>query len=66
MFDRRRRLAAKHQKLEAAIAEEMARQHPDRLRLQALKRRKLRIKDELRASEGLLATLCRPGPPATA
>jgi len=40
-------LAEKHRKLEEAIAEENARPLPDELKLHALKREKLRLKDEM-------------------
>lgn len=48
-------LAAKHANLEKAIEDEVNRPAPDCLSLSDLKRRKLRIKDEitrLRATEG--------------
>ncbi|WP_118857083.1 YdcH family protein [Sphingomonas mesophila] len=40
-------LEAKHAQLEAQIDEEEHRPHPDDIRLHALKKEKLRIKDEL-------------------
>ena len=40
-------LKTQHQELEAAIDQELARPSPDDLRLNELKRQKLRIKDEL-------------------
>jgi hypothetical protein len=40
-------LKARHQALEAAIAEENAHSHPDEVRLHTLKKQKLRIKDEI-------------------
>lgn len=40
-------LSARHAELEAEIHEEMKRPQPDTGRLQALKRQKLRIKEEL-------------------
>ena len=40
-------LKAKHHALEEKIQEEEARPHPDEITLHALKREKLRIKDEI-------------------
>ncbi len=40
-------LRTEHQNLEQQIVEENLRPHPDELRIQALKRQKLRIKDEI-------------------
>lgn len=42
-------LSARHAELEAEIQEEMKRPQPDTVRLQALKKQKLRIKEELAA-----------------
>jgi hypothetical protein len=40
-------LSARHAELEAEIQEEMKRPRPDTVRVQALKKQKLRIKEEL-------------------
>ena len=40
-------LRNEHHNLEQQIVEENLRPHPDELRIQALKRQKLRIKDEI-------------------
>ena len=40
-------LRTEHQSLEQQIVEENLRPHPDELRIQELKRQKLRIKDEI-------------------
>lgn len=40
-------LRSKHASLETAIDQENMRPHPDELKLQELKREKLRIKDEI-------------------
>ncbi|MCC7016682.1 MAG: YdcH family protein [Rhodospirillales bacterium] len=40
-------LKARHQALESAIAEENAHSHPDEVRINTLKKQKLRIKDEI-------------------
>ena len=40
-------LRTEHQNLEQQIVEENLRPHPDELRIQELKRQKLRIKDEI-------------------
>lgn len=46
---RLRELGARHQSLEKAIQDEMRRPSSDDLRLQELKRQKLKLKDELEA-----------------
>ena len=51
MLSRRLSLEARHRELEAEIAEEASRPMPDDLRLSALKRQKLPIKDTLFALE---------------
>ena len=48
---RKEALKAKHQSLELAIEKEESRPHPDDTELHALKKEKLRIKDEI---EGLV------------
>lgn len=45
-------LAEKHRRLEQAIEEENSRPHPDDIRLHALKREKLRLKDEMARLRG--------------
>ena len=50
-------LRARRARLEAEIAEEVRRPAPDALRLQTLKRRRLKAKDEM---AGVLRTLSRP------
>ena len=45
-------LKSKHQALEAAIEEENNRPHPDDLHVADLKKKKLRIKDELASLTG--------------
>jgi len=47
MTDRFFRLLQRHQRLDEALRLEIQRPLPDQLRLQALKRLKLRIKDQL-------------------
>ncbi len=49
MLSRRTSLETRHQVLEAEIASEASRPNPDQLRMSALKRQKLLIKDELSA-----------------
>ena len=46
---RLRELGARHQSLEKAIQDELRRPSTDDLRLQELKRQKLKLKDELEA-----------------
>jgi hypothetical protein len=46
---RLRELGARHQSLEKAIQDEMRRPSSDDLKLQELKRQKLKLKDELEA-----------------
>jgi hypothetical protein len=46
---RLRELGARHQSLEKAIQDELRRPSADDLRLQELKRQKLKLKDELEA-----------------
>jgi len=45
--DRIEALKVKHRDLEAAIEEEESRPHPDDFHITSLKKKKLRIKDEL-------------------
>lgn len=52
-------LDARHRALESRIRDEMKRPLPEFLSLQALKRRKLVVKDEIEAIEGVLRTLAR-------
>jgi hypothetical protein len=40
-------LTERHRRIEQAIEEESSRPHPDEFRLHALKREKLRLKDEM-------------------
>ena len=40
-------LKARHQALESALAEETTHSHPDEVRINTLKKQKLRIKDEI-------------------
>ncbi len=40
-------LKARHEALETAIAEEVTHSHPDEVRINTLKKQKLRIKDEI-------------------
>ena len=40
-------LKAKHEELDAALAEESRRTHPDSVKMGDLKRRKLRLKDDI-------------------
>jgi len=47
-------LLTKHRKLEARIAEELARPLPDSLELQRLKRQKLLVNDEIESWERVL------------
>ena len=49
MLSRRTSLETRHQALESEIASEASRTNPDQLRISALKRQKLLIKDELSA-----------------
>jgi|GEM_PF-5328946 len=59
-------LVAQHQALETALAAELARARPEDTTLHELKRRKLRVKDELFAIERLLAAIgVDPGVAAT-
>jgi len=51
---RLRELGARHQTLEKAIQDEMRRPSSDDLRLQELKRQKLKLKDELEALRAAL------------
>ena len=44
-------LAQEHKRLKASIEEEYSRPNPDALRVAELKRRKLRIKDQVAAAE---------------
>lgn len=44
-----RELGNRHRRLEAAIEDEMSRPSADSLRLKELKRRKLRLKEEMQA-----------------
>ena len=44
-------LAQEHKRLKASIEEEYSRPNPDALRVAELKRRKLRIKDQIAAAE---------------
>lgn len=59
-FSLRARLAAlrgRHQELKERIVQELKRPAPCSIQLQRLKRRKVRVKDELARHEGLLRTL---------
>jgi hypothetical protein len=49
MEERVQSLKAKHEALELKIQEEEARPHPDDIALHAMKKEKLRIKDEIAA-----------------
>jgi hypothetical protein len=51
---RLRELGARHQSLEKAIQDEMRRPSSDDLKLQELKRQKLKLKDELEALRAAL------------
>jgi hypothetical protein len=51
---RLRELGARHQSLEKAIQDEMRRPSADDLKLQELKRQKLKLKDELEALRAAL------------
>jgi hypothetical protein len=51
-----RELGNRHRSLEAAIEEEMSRPAVDSLRLWDLKRRKLRLKEEMEILKGTLQT----------
>jgi hypothetical protein len=49
-----RELGSRHQSLEDAIQDELRRPAADDLRLQALKKQKLRLKEEMEALQGRL------------
>lgn len=49
MFARLLTLQERHQELEAKIADETGRPLPDQIKLQGMKRAKLRLKDEIQA-----------------
>lgn len=49
--DRIDQLKDRHARLEAAIQSEVGRPHPDELSISAMKREKLRIKDQIAAME---------------
>jgi len=62
-FSLKARIAAlrgRHMELEDRIAREQRRPAPDAARLQALKRRRLRIKDEMARFEGVLRLVEAP------
>jgi hypothetical protein len=54
MYARLRALRARHQILERNIQEELARPHPDDLRLKLLKQMKLKLRDEIKVVEKLM------------
>lgn len=60
---RRHALERRHARLEAKIAQESARPLPDPMRVQWLKRIRLRLKDEVASLEGVLRTLSRARQP---
>lgn len=47
-----RELGSRHQSLEQAIQDEMRRPHADDVKLKALKRQKLRLKEEIETLRG--------------
>lgn len=47
-----RELGSRHQSLEQAIQDEMRRPHADDIKLKALKRQKLRLKEEIETLRG--------------
>ena len=49
MFARLLALQERHQELEVSIADEAGRPLPDQIKLQGMKRAKLRLKDEIQA-----------------
>ena len=53
-------LRSQHTRIEATIGEEMKRPAPDSMRVALLKRLKLKTKDEIQMTLGLLRTLARP------
>lgn len=55
-------LARKHADLESEISQEAKYPLPDTLKIQNLKRRRLRVKEELMHLEGVIRTLGRPEP----
>ena len=59
-------LETRHADLETRIEAEMTRPMPDLLRIQKLKRLKLRVKDEIESISGVLRTLERPSMPGVA
>lgn len=59
-------LRARHRDLEASIAGEERRPAPDAAQVQALKRQKLCVKDELSRYEGLLRLIERGATPRAA
>jgi hypothetical protein len=52
-------LRRRHRRIDSHVASEHGRPRPDSTVLQALKRERLRLKDQLRRYEGLLQTLPR-------
>ena len=66
LSNRYRSLKAWHREIENKIASEMARPLPDFLAVQALKRQRLRTKDELERLGGVLRLIARPELPGAA
>lgn len=53
-------LRSRHSALDRDIEEELSRPAPDDIRLKALKRMRLKTKDEIQAALGVLRTIGRP------
>ena len=53
VLEHKEQLISKHAALEKAIEEENTRPHPDDVRLHALKREKLRVKDQIHSAEAV-------------
>lgn len=64
--DRMSALHQRHATLEAELREEMRRPIPNAMEVQRLKRRKLRVKDQMQILEGLYRTLRADGDRPTA
>ncbi len=59
-------LKTRHAEIEGHIREEMMRPMPDFLAIQALKRRRLRVKEHLETVTGVMRTVSRPVAPDAA